>query len=576
MGSQTLACTAVDLASGASYSVHVTAATSFAACTTYNNTATASASNAPNASASASITCLKPSLSVTKTADAATVNAGDPIGFTVTVTNGGPGTAKGVSLSDPLPAGTTAAGWSKASGPTQCSITGAVGSQTLACTAADLASGGSFSIHVVAGTSFAACTTYANTATAHASNAPDATASASITCNAPSLTVTKTADAATVNAGDPIGFTITVANGGPGLAKDVVLSDPLPTGLTVAGWSKASGPTGCTITGAVGSQTLACARVDLTSGQSYSVHITAATSFADCATYHNTATAHASNAPDATASATITCNAPTLTVTKTADAATVNAGDPIGFTITVANGGPGLAKDVTLSDPLPTGLTVAGWSKASGPAGCSVTGAVGSQVLACARVDLASGQSYSVHITAATSFADCASYDNTATASASNAPDATDSATITCQKPSLSVTKTADAATVSAGDPIGFMITVANGGPGAANAVTLSDPLPGGTTAAGWSQASGPSQCSVTGAVGSQTLSCTAVDLASGASYSVHLTAATSFADCTSYRQHGYCQRVERAGRLRLGQHHLSEAVVVADQDSGRGDGGCG
>ena len=241
--------------------------------------------------------------------------------------------------------------------------------------------------------------------------------------------MTKTADAATVNAGDPIGFTITVANGGPGLAKDVVLSDPLPAGLTVAGWSKASGPTGCTITGAVGSQTLACARVDLTSGQSYSVHITAATSFADCATYHNTATAHASNAPDATASATITCNAPSLTVTKTADAATVNAGDPIGFTITVANGGPGLAKDVVLSDPLPTGLTVAGWSKASGPAGCSVTGAVGSQTLACARVDLASGQSYSVHITAATSFADCATYHNTATAHASNAPDATDSAT---------------------------------------------------------------------------------------------------------------------------------------------------
>ena len=535
ISSGTLSCARVDLASGASYSVHVTAATSFAACTTYNNTATASASNAPNAAASASITCLKPSLSATKTADAATVNAGDPIGFTITVANGGPGLAKDVTLSDPLPAGTTAAGWSKASGPTQCSITGAVGSQTLACAAGDLASGGSFSIHVVAGTSATACTTYANTATAHASNAPDATASASITCNAPSLTVTKTADAATVNAGDPIGFTITVANGGPGLAKDVVLSDPLPAGLTVAGWSKASGPTGCSITGAVGSQTLACARVDLVSGQSYSVHITAATSFADCAIYHNTATAHASNAPDASASATITCNAPSLTVTKTADAATVNAGDPIGFTITVANGGPGLAKDVVLSDPLPAGLTVAGWSKASGPTGCSITGAVGSQTLACARVDLVSGQSYSVHITAATSFADCAIYHNTATAHASNAPDASASATITCNAPSLTVTKTADAATVDAGDPIGFTITVANGGPGLAKDVVLSDPLPAGLTVAGWSKASGPTGCSITGAVGSQTLACARVDLVSGQSYSVHITAATSFADCAIY-----------------------------------------
>ena len=536
VGSQTLACARVDLSSGASYSVHVTAATSFADCTTYANTATAHASNAPDASASATITCQKPSLSVSKTADAATVNAGDPIGFTIKVANGGPGVAKGVTLSDPLPTGsTTAAGWTIASGPSQCSITGAVGSQSLSCTAVDLASGGLLTVHIVARTSATACTTYHNTATAHAANAPDATASATITCNAPTLTVTKTADAATVNAGDPIGFTITVANGGPGLAKDVTLSDPLPAGLTVAGWSKASGPAGCTVTGALGSQTLACARVDLVSGASYSVHVTAATSFADCATYHNTATAHASNAPDATASASITCNAPSLTVTKTADAATVNAGDPIGFTVRVANGGPGLAKDVTVSDPLPAGTTAAGWSKVSGLTQCSVTGAVGNQTLACTAIDLVSRGSYIVHVTAATSFADCATYHNTATASASNAPDASGSASVTCLKPSLSVTKTADAATVSAGDPIGFTVTVANGGLGLAKDVVLSDPLPAGLTVAGWSKASGPAGCAVTGAVGSQTLACARVDLVSGQSYSVHVTAATSFADCTTY-----------------------------------------
>ena len=470
-----------------------------------------------------------PSLTVTKTADAATVNAGDPIGFTVTVANGGPGLAKDVTLSDPLPTG-TAGGWSIQSQTNsgQCSIS----SGTLSCARVDLASGGSYSVHVTAATSFAACTTYNNTATASASNAPNASASASITCLKPSLSVTKTADAATVNAGDPIGFTVTVANGGPGLAKDVTLSDPLPTG-TAGGWSIQSQTNSgqCSIS----SGTLSCARVDLASGGSYSVHVTAATSFAACTTYNNTATASASNAPNASASASITCLKPSLSVTKTADAATVNAGDPIGFTITVANGGPGTAKGVTLSDPLPAGTTAAGWSKTSGPTQCSVTGAVGSQTLSCTAVDLASGGSYSVHVTAATSFAACTTYNNTATASASNAPNASASASITCLKPSLSVTKTADAATVNAGDPIGFTITVANGGPGTAKGVTLSDPLPAGTTAAGWSKTSGPTQCSITGAVGSQTLSCTAVDLASGASYSVHVTAATSFAACTTY-----------------------------------------
>ena len=238
-------------------------------------------------------------MSLTKTADAATVDAGDPIGFTVKVANGGPGTAKGVTLADPLPAGTTAAGWTIASGPSQCSITGAVGSQTLACTAFDLASGGLLTVHVVARTSFADCTTYDNTATASASNSPDQSDSASVTCLKPSLSVTKTADAATVDAGDPLGFMVTVANGGPGTAKGVTLSDPLPAGTTAAGWSIASGPAGCSIAGAVGSQTLDCSAVDLASGGSYSVHVVAATSFADCTTYDNTATASAANAPDA-------------------------------------------------------------------------------------------------------------------------------------------------------------------------------------------------------------------------------------------------------------------------------------
>src|SRR5205085_1336613 len=108
------------------------------------------------------------------------------------------------------------------------------------------------------------------------------------------------------------------------------------------------------------------------------------------------------------------------------------------------------------------------------------------------------GESYVLHVSAATSFADCTKYDNTATASASNAPDAQGSDSIQCQKPSLSVTKKADKATVDAGDPLGFTITVSNGGPGTAKGVTLDDPLPGGTKA-GWSldSNSGSATCAI-------------------------------------------------------------------------------
>ena len=47
-------------------------------------------------------------LELTKTSDAASVSAGDPIGYTLTITNTGPGTATGVTLADSLPGGNAA------------------------------------------------------------------------------------------------------------------------------------------------------------------------------------------------------------------------------------------------------------------------------------------------------------------------------------------------------------------------------------------------------------------------------------------------------------------------------------
>src|SRR5206468_2657077 len=45
-----------------------------------------------------------PQLVLTKTAIATPVNSGEPIGYTITVSNAGVGTAYNVSLNDPLPA----------------------------------------------------------------------------------------------------------------------------------------------------------------------------------------------------------------------------------------------------------------------------------------------------------------------------------------------------------------------------------------------------------------------------------------------------------------------------------------
>src|SRR5207244_3718641 len=205
----------------------VTAATSLGHCTVMNNTATASATNASSVNDPGSITCQTPVIVIAKTPDNGTIIAGDTATFTIVVTNNGPGTATGVAISDPLPAGGNV-NWTTATA--NCSVTGAVGAQTLNCTVGSLTQGSSFTAVATAVTSLGHCKVMNNTATASATNASSVNDDGTITCQTPVLSIVKTPDAANINPGDTATFTIVVTNNGPGTAKSVTVSDPLPAG----------------------------------------------------------------------------------------------------------------------------------------------------------------------------------------------------------------------------------------------------------------------------------------------------------------------------------------------------------
>src|SRR5205085_908742 len=103
----TLTCTAVDLGSGASEVIHVISATTFASCGTYDNTATLTVTNSPAPDpAEAKTDVLCSALALTKTADAASVLSGSAVGFTISLTNTGAGTATDATINDPLPTAT--------------------------------------------------------------------------------------------------------------------------------------------------------------------------------------------------------------------------------------------------------------------------------------------------------------------------------------------------------------------------------------------------------------------------------------------------------------------------------------
>jgi uncharacterized repeat protein (TIGR01451 family) len=440
-----------------------------------------------------------PALTLTKTADDASVSAGDQIGFTVTASNSsaaGTGTAQGVVIDDPLPGG-PGIDWSIPSGlPANCSVQGSTPSQTLHCTAVDLAAGQSESVHVVSGTAFESCAAYPNEASLTASNNPPLTADATTTVECPDLSLSKTADNTTVSAGEQIGFTITASNSdvqGAGTAHDVVLNDPLPAGGDVD-WSIAAGPQNCSITGGVGSQTLHCSAVDLGPGESESVHVVSDTSSESCATYPNVATATASNHATLTADASTTVLCAEIHIVKTADAAKVNIGSPIGFTLTVSSGGSGDAHGVTLSDTLPTNPGLS-WTIASQGAGWGGSCAIAAGVLTCGPVTVPAGttqakSTFTVHIRSSTTAAtggDCpgsGTVNNTGDVTTSNAG-SDESTASTCVQAlvDLSITKAGSPATQDLGQGnITWTIVVTNNGPSADTGVAITDPMPAGNT----------------------------------------------------------------------------------------------
>jgi uncharacterized protein DUF11/prealbumin domain-containing protein len=146
---------------------------------------------------------------------------------------------------------------------------------------------------------------------------------------APNLGIVKVAvPAGPVNAGDNIGFDITVSNTGAADATNVQITDNLPAsdGSTTGtlDWSMNPAVSGCTINGAAGSEVLSCTFATLASGASITIHLVSDTTAADCGVVSNTAIL----VGDGSSTATVTVNCAAIRILKnsTKGGAVSNAG----------------------------------------------------------------------------------------------------------------------------------------------------------------------------------------------------------------------------------------------------------
>ena len=162
------------------------------------------------------------------------------------------------------------------------------------------------------------------------------------------LELTKTVNRDLVKPGETPVFTVTVTNTGGSVATDVRLTDALPAGLR----------------GANIDQTF-----NLEPGASKTVTLEAVVEDNSSGVIVNTANVNW-NGATLTASAQVRVQPVIdLSITKTVTPANPTVGDTVTYTITVTNAGPSSASDVTMSDPLPAGLTYVSSTTSRGATG---------------------------------------------------------------------------------------------------------------------------------------------------------------------------------------------------------------
>jgi uncharacterized repeat protein (TIGR01451 family) len=262
----------------------------------------------------------------------------------------------------------------------------------------------------------------------------------------------------TVAAGDSIAFDIRLTNSGKGIAVRAWLTDILPD--VGSSWTVAHTGGAEVLCLFIGT-TLACGQfapspdggtdfvgITLRPKEFYSLRVSALTDEGDCGTVTNTATAVAARSPEVsdTASITVVCPPqPELEIVKTGfpDDRTVGPGDPFGYDITVTNNGPGTATRVFLTDNLPAAFFTTNYTAEQTAGDVSVHCEGGGSTLLCGifasgpggtdfvGVDMDPGQTYTVRITSPNDQGECGIATNTASVTADNASEVSDSGSVT-------------------------------------------------------------------------------------------------------------------------------------------------
>ena len=561
VGQASFGATGASIAAGAGNALTFTAPVAYASAMTADpltNTATATDPASPQASGSDS-SSRSPgvALAVVKTDGSATYTPGGTASYTVTVTNTGPSDAASVTVTDTLPAGLTLTAnvGCTANGVASCgTVTGAAGQTAFGTTGATLGAGAGDSLVFTVPVSFAASMTTSplvNTATATdiATGASASGSDSDALAVQVTLAVVKTDGSNTYTPGGTATYTVTVSNNGVSTAGNVTVTDALPAGvtLTASATCVASGASSCgTVTGTAGQASFGATGAVVVPGAANVLTFTMPVAFAaGLATDPLVNTASATDASSGASGSGSDSDARaaqvTLVVAKTDNASAYTPGGTGSYVITVTNTGTSDALNVTVNDPLPSGVTLTGTvtCAANGVATCgTVSGTSGQTAFGATGAGIGAGAGNALVFTAPVAYAANLTDNplvNTATATdlASGATASGSDSDARAAQAGLAIAKSDNSATYTPGGTGTYVVTVTNAGPSAAVALVVADALPAGVTltASVTCVPAGTATCgAVTGSAGQTSFGTTGAAIAAGPGHSLTFSAPVAFA----------------------------------------------
>ena len=408
-------------------------------------------------------------LSIIKTGFPNPVGLGQTITYTVTVFNSGPSQAENVVITDKFP--------TQLQNPEYSEDQFNWFPWTGEYFAGPLPPGSSYTLYLRAVVDpYSAAGELLNTVTVN-SDTPDPDPNNNIYTeviiseNNADLSITKTASPDTAIAGDLLTYTITITNNGPSDAVDVILSDPLPGGLTEAeftsdGINYQPWPGDYFLPVLVsGTDAVITIRARVAETQTESLVNTAVVTSAtpDPDTGNNTSTV-----------TTLVKSSADLVLVKTGPDS-VTAGEMITYILTLTNEGPSIASDVVITDAVPAAIDAPEYSWNGIPQGMWPGSIVFDYIVP--------GTSVIITIQGTINPSASGSLINSASVNAATPdpdPDNNSSQTTAeiAASADLSVVKTSAPDPAAAGQSLTYTLIISNAGPSAAQDVIVEDDLP--------------------------------------------------------------------------------------------------